>query len=64
MCTHPDHRQGGLAGALMREGMRRARAAGAAVITVETGSMDPANALYDSLGFAEEHRGPVWAKTL
>jgi ribosomal protein S18 acetylase RimI-like enzyme len=64
VCTHPDHRQRGLAGALMREGMRRARAAGAAVITVETGSMDPANALYDSLGFAEEYRGVVWTKVL
>jgi ribosomal protein S18 acetylase RimI-like enzyme len=63
VCTHPDHRQRGLAGALMREGMRRARAAGAVAINVETGSMDPANALYGSLGFAEEHRGAVWAKS-
>ncbi len=60
VCTHPDHRRRGLAGALMREGMRRARDAGAVWITVETGSMDPANALYDSLGFAEEYRGVLW----
>jgi ribosomal protein S18 acetylase RimI-like enzyme len=64
VCTHPDHRRRGLAGALMREGMRRARAAGAVWINVETGSMDPANALYDSLGFAEEHRGFAWRKAL
>jgi ribosomal protein S18 acetylase RimI-like enzyme len=64
VCTHPEHRQRGLAAALMKEGMRRARAAGAVRIDVETGSMDPANALYDSLGFAEEHRGFVWRKAL
>ena len=62
--THPEHRQRGLARALMLEGMRRARDLGAVVIDVGTGDMDPANALYESLPFAEVHRGRFWVKTL
>jgi ribosomal protein S18 acetylase RimI-like enzyme len=64
VCTHPDHRQRGLAKALMLEGMRRARAMGAEVIDVGTGDMDPANALYDSLPFAEVYRGRFWEKVV
>lgn len=60
VCTHPDHRRIGLAGALMLEGMRRARGMGAAVVDVGTGDMDPANALYGSLPFAEVYRGRFW----
>jgi ribosomal protein S18 acetylase RimI-like enzyme len=64
VCTHPEHRQRGLARALMLEGMRRARDLGALTIGVETGDMDPANALYDSLPFTEVYRGRYWAKDL
>lgn len=63
VCTHPDHRRRGLAQALMVEGIRRLRALGAADVTVETGDMAAANALYASLGFMEEHRGVVWARS-
>jgi ribosomal protein S18 acetylase RimI-like enzyme len=62
VCTHPEHRERGLAKALMLEGMRRARAMGARVIDVGTGDMDPANALYASLPFAEVYRGRLWEK--
>jgi GNAT superfamily N-acetyltransferase len=64
VCTHPDHRQRGVARALMLEGMRRARDLGAATIGVETGDLDPANALYGSLPFAEVYRGWMWKKEL
>lgn len=64
VCTHPDHRQRGLAKALMLEGMRRARDLGAATIGVETGDLDPANALYAALPFAEVYRGRFWRKDL
>ena len=64
VCTHPDHRRRGLARALMLEGMRRARALGAAVIDVGTGDLDPANALYASLPFTEAFSGRYWVKTL
>jgi ribosomal protein S18 acetylase RimI-like enzyme len=62
VCTHPDHRRRGLAKALMLEGMRRARAMGAAVLDVGTGDLDPANALYASLPFTEVYRGRYWEK--
>lgn len=48
----------------MLEGMRRARNLGAATIGVETGDMDPANALYASMPFAEVDRGRFWRKDL
>lgn len=60
VCTHPAHRQRGLAKALMLEGMRRAAKLGAAEITVGTGDADPANALYASLPFTEVERGRFW----
>lgn len=60
VCTHPEHRQRGLAKALMLEGMRRAAALGAATIEVGTGDADPANALYASLPFTEVASGRVW----
>jgi predicted N-acetyltransferase YhbS len=62
VCTHPTHRKRGLAAALMREGIRRAREAGAALIQVETGDSPPADALYESIGFSEEYRGRVWER--
>lgn len=64
VCTHPAHRQRGLAKTLMLEGMRRAAELGADVIEVGTGDADPANALYDSLPFDETHRGALWERPL
>ena len=60
VCTHPDHRQRGLAAALILEGLRRLRDLGAGTCDVETGDMVPANALYRSIGFSEEYRGHLW----
>jgi len=62
VCTHPGHRQKGLARMLMWEGMHRLRALGATEVTVATGDMAPANALYDSVGFPEVYRGYTWHK--
>ncbi|MCC7208434.1 MAG: GNAT family N-acetyltransferase, partial [Anaerolineae bacterium] len=62
VCTHPDHRRLGLAQALMREGARRLKALGAFEVTVDTGDMEPANALYDAVGFTEAYKGYYWRK--
>jgi len=62
VCTHPGHRQRGLAKALMLEGMRRAAELGAEVIDVGTGDADPANALYASMPFTQTYRGRFWAQ--
>lgn len=62
--THPDHRQLGLAKALMLEGMHRASAMGLVGIEVGTGDMDPANALYDSLPFSHKYDATFWRKDL
>ncbi|MFZ0546808.1 MAG: GNAT family N-acetyltransferase [Candidatus Promineifilaceae bacterium] len=62
VCTHPDHRQKGLARALMQEGLRRLKALGAVDVVVETGDMIPANRLYASLGFTEMYNGCYWTK--
>jgi ribosomal protein S18 acetylase RimI-like enzyme len=64
VCTHPEHRRKGLAGSLMREGLLRLRSMGARDATVDTGDMEPANRLYDSLGFTEAYRGYVWRNEL
>lgn len=64
VCTHPDHRQKGLAQALMIEGLHRLQALGALDATVETGDMIPANRLYDSIGFTETRRGTYWRRVL
>ncbi len=60
VCTHPDHRRRGLALALMSEGLRRLQGLGAETAQVETGDMDPANALYRAVGFTAHHRGDTW----
>lgn len=62
VCTHPDHRQKGLAKMLMWEGMHRLRKLGATQVTVATGDMVPANLLYDSVGFPEIYRRYTWRK--
>jgi mycothiol synthase len=64
VCTHPDHRLRGLAASLMREGLLRLQSIGAVHVTVDTGDMEPANRLYDSLGFTEAHRGYAWQASL
>lgn len=62
VCTHPDHRQKGLAKALMQEGLHRLKAQGAIDVVVETGDMIPANLLYTSLGFTEMYKGTYWLR--
>lgn len=64
VCTHPDHQRKGLASALIREGLRRLRVNGALDAYVDTGDMDPANSLYDSVGFLEVYKGHWWHKSL
>jgi ribosomal protein S18 acetylase RimI-like enzyme len=64
VCTHPDHRRHGLAQALILDGLRRLRDLGATTCSVETGDMEPANALYRSIGFTEEYRGHTWRMDL
>lgn len=60
VCTHPDHRRKNLAQSLMLEGLHRVKALGARQVTVETGDMIPANALYDAFGFTEVYKCWVW----
>lgn len=62
VCTHPDHRQRGLAKALMLEGLRRVREFGARIVEVSTGDSDAANALYDTIGFTEYYKAYAWKK--
>jgi mycothiol synthase len=62
VCTHPDHRQRGLGQALIREGLLRLEKMGAIDVTVETGDMLAANALYNSLGFTKIEKGNYWRK--
>ena len=64
VCTHPGHRRHGLAQALILDGLRRLRDLGATTCSVETGDMEPANALYRSIGFTEEYRGHTWRADL
>ncbi|HSQ36936.1 MAG TPA: GNAT family N-acetyltransferase [Acidimicrobiia bacterium] len=64
VCTHPDHRRRGLALAVMGEGLGRLRALGALDAFVESGSAEPANALYDRVGCAEAYAGHYWRKAL
>lgn len=40
------------------------RALGALEAWVGTGDMQPANALYDSMGFTEAYRGHYWLKQM
>lgn len=64
VCTHPDHRQKGLAQNLMREGLLRLRALGVVDVFVDTGDMLPANRLYDSIGFSEVQKTFAWRKVV
>lgn len=61
---HADHRQRGLASAVMTEGMRRARALGARTVAVLANGGEPAaNRLYESLGFQLVGKIHMWSKT-
>ena len=60
VCTDPRDQRHGLARALIFEGMRRLRDLGASKASVQTGDMEPANALYRSCCFTEEYRGHWW----
>lgn len=62
VCTHPAHRRKNLAQSLMFEGLHRLKALDACEVTVETGDMIPANALYDTIGFTEVYLGHTWRK--
>ncbi|WP_404392763.1 GNAT family N-acetyltransferase [Humibacillus xanthopallidus] len=62
VCTDPRHRRQGLARALMLEGVRRVRALGAVDVYVATGETNPANELYDSVGFTEAYTGGSWRR--
>ena len=64
VCTHPDHGRRGLARALILEGLRRLRELGAVTASVDTGDMEPANALYRAIGFTESYRGHTWRRDL
>lgn len=60
VATHPDHRRRGLAEVLIREGLARAREAGATQATVSTGRDEGPNRLYAGVGFVEVHRLWDW----
>ena len=64
VCTHPNHRQKGLAKTLMQEGVHRLKAWGATAVVVETGDMIPANLLYPSMGFTEMYKGYYWLREM
>ena len=59
--THPAHQRRGLGKALMVEGLRRAHALGATLVTVGSYS-EAAGALYDSVGFSEYDVNEPWLK--
>lgn len=62
VCTHPEHRRRSLAAALMHEGLERLHALGARSAVVETGADNPANRLYESVGFTEAYAAPLWRR--
>jgi GNAT superfamily N-acetyltransferase len=62
VCTHPLHRRNSLAQALMLACLHRLQAIGAGEVTVETGEAEPANALYDTIGFTEVYKSFLWRK--
>lgn len=64
VCTHPDHRRRGLARALMLEGLYRLKALGATDAYLDTGDSNPANSLYEAVGFTNVYHGSTWRKVL
>ena len=63
VCTHPDHRQKGLAKACMIASLNRMREAGVRTVQLGTSDSIAANRLYDSVGFTESYRTHAWKKT-
>lgn len=57
VCTHPDHLRRGLSRSLMQMGLVLLHRRSAETVIVETGDLEPANALYDVMGFTEAYRG-------
>jgi mycothiol synthase len=61
---HAEHRQRGLASAVMVENMRRVRGLGAVTVAVIANGGEPAaNRLYESLGFQTVGEIHMWSKT-
>lgn len=62
---HPDYRRRGLTSAVMREGLRLLRERGAGMAFVNSWhASEPANRLYESLGFELVDRQRKWTKAL
>jgi GNAT superfamily N-acetyltransferase len=64
VCTHPDHRRKQLASTLIRIGLQCLTDIGGSQVIVSTGPMEPANRLYDSIGFEEKAIGHTWVKRI
>jgi GNAT superfamily N-acetyltransferase len=62
VCTHPDHRGRGLAGALLPTALARAVARGATHATLDAAETDPAAALYDACGFRPVGHVTAWRR--
>lgn len=62
LLVHPDHRRQGLARALMTEVERLAREAGRTLLTLDTRTGDPAQRLYEGLGFQVAGMIPGYAR--
>lgn len=62
VCTHPDHRGRGLAGALLPTALARAVARGATVATLDAAETDAAAALYDACGFRVVGHVTAWRR--
>ena len=62
VCTHPDHRRKHLAQTLMFMGLHKLKALGVEHVYVETGDMEAANGLYNSIGFTEAYVGHYWVR--
>lgn len=60
--THPDHRQRGLAKAVVCAGLRHLRVLGATVVYLGTYDSAHTNRLYESLGFTNADTSHVWEK--
>jgi GNAT superfamily N-acetyltransferase len=64
VCTHPDHRRKHLASTLIRIGLQCLTDIGGNQVVVSTGPMEPANRLYESIGFEEKAIGHIWEKPI
>ena len=62
VCTHPEHRGRGLAGALLPTALARAVARGASLATLDAADTDAAAALYDACGFRVVGHVTAWRR--